>query len=93
MATAASFMTGPPSDRSSTGSRVAIISAFALCCCVGAVAVARCDAVNSPARKARLIGMLRSRRSATGSFQIHELQFVYHQGEAVGPLTGRHESG
>ena len=93
MATAVSFMTGPPSDRSSTGSTVVVISAFALCCCIGAIAVARCDAANSPARKARLIGMLRLRRSATDSFQIHELQFLYHQGEAVGPLTGRHVSG
>ena len=56
--------------------------------CVGAIAVAKCDAAKSPVRKAKLIGMLRLRRSATGSFQIHELQLLYHHSEAVGPLTG-----
>ena len=95
--TVASVITSPPSDRSSTGSTVgggeegefaAVISAVADCGCVGAVAVARCDAARSPARKARFIGMLRLCRSATGSFQIHELQFLYHHGEAVGSLAG-----
>ena len=40
----------------------------------------------SPARNAKLIGMLRLRRSATGPFQIHELQLLYHHGKAVRPL-------
>lgn len=97
MATAVSFTTGAPSDRLSTGLTVAVISALAItcccCCCGGAITVARCDAAKSPARNTRLIGMLRLRRSATGSFQINDLQFLYHQGEAIGSLTGRHESG
>ncbi len=97
IATAVSVMAGPPSDRLSTNSTVsggettdffALISALAVCCCVGAIAVAKCDAAKSPVRKAKLIGMLRLRRSATGSFQIHELQLLYHHSEAVGPLTG-----
>ena len=97
IATVVSVITSPTSDRSSTGSTVgggeeaefaAVISAVADCGCVGAVAVARCDAARSPARKTRFIGMLRLRRSPTGSFQIHELQFLYHHGEAVGSLAG-----
>ena len=102
IATAVSVMTGPSSDRSSTGSTVgggdatefaAVISALAECGCIGAIAVVSCDAARSPARNAKLIGMLRLRRSATGPFQIHELQLLYHHGKAVRPLCWGHESG
>ena len=101
IATALSFMTSLPSDKSSTDSMVgvseatefpAINSVLGNCGAVGAIAVTRCDTARSAARNDRLIGMLRLRRSATGPFQIHELQLLHHQGEAVCPLTGRHES-
>ena len=101
IATAVSVMIGSPFDKSSTSSTVcggeaigfaAVISALAEYGCIGAIAVVSCDAAISPARNAKLIGMLRLFRSATGPFQIHELQLLHHQGEAVCPLTGRHES-
>ena len=95
IATAVSVMTGSPSDKSWIGSTVgggeatgfaAAISTLAEYGSIGAIAVVSCDAAISPARNAKLIGMLRLRRSATGPFQIHELQLLYHYGKAVRPL-------
>jgi len=61
--------------------------------CVGGVSVTNTDTANRTARNARLIGIVRLRRSTTGPFQIDELQLLDHQIEAVGPLPRRHEDG
>ena len=53
----------------------------------GGVAATKADVTTKTARNPRLTGMLRSRRSATGPFQIHQLQLFNHKGKTVRTLS------